>query len=41
MAKKPWVLTEKRKAALKKAQRVHVEMVEAGRSALEDKRKRG
>ena len=39
MAKKPWKFTEKRKAALKKAQRVHVEMVEAGRPIVSRKRK--
>ena len=31
MASKKWIFTERRKQALKKAQRVHVELVEAGK----------
>ena len=31
MAKKKWVFTEKRKASLKKAQKLHVRYVELGK----------
>ena len=35
---KPWVFTKARKESLKKAQRVHVQLVEAGKRALAKKR---
>jgi hypothetical protein len=34
MERKPWVFTKRRKEALKKAQRKHVEYVKAGERAL-------